>query len=66
MGSAFLAGEAGINSDTILENSAAYLQSWIKVLKGEPRMAVVAAAQAQKSTDFILGHKFEDKEGGGE
>jgi hypothetical protein len=29
-------------------------------------MAVVAAAQAQKSTDFILGRKFEETEGGGE
>jgi len=65
MGAAFLAGEAGINNDVILENSAAYLQSWIKVLKGEPRMAVVAAAQAQKSTDFILGRKFEETEGDG-
>ena len=66
MGAAFLAGEAGINNDVVLENTAAYLQSWIKVLRGEPRMAVVAAAQAQKSTDFILGKKFEETEGGGE
>ena len=60
MGAAFLAGEAGIESDGLLENSAAYLQSWIKVLKGDPRMAVVAAAQAQKSCDFILGREYEE------
>jgi antirestriction protein ArdC len=60
MGAAFLAGEAGIESDGLIENSAAYLQSWIKVLKAEPRMAVVAAAQAQKACDHILGRKYED------
>jgi len=65
MGSAFLAGEAGINNDVVLENTAAYLQSWIKVLKGEPRMAVIAAAQAQKSTDYILGKKYEDDQENG-
>ncbi|MFC1654386.1 ArdC family protein [Myxococcota bacterium] len=59
MGAAFLAGEAGINSYLILQNSAAYLQSWIRVLKAEPRMAVIAAAQAQKSCDYILGRKYE-------
>lgn len=55
MGAAFLCGQAGI--DTTLDNSAAYLQNWIKVLKGDSKLAVTAAAQAQKAADYILGQK---------
>ena len=36
MGAAFLAGVTGIDLVTI-PNSAAYLNSWIRRLKGEPR-----------------------------
>lgn len=54
MGAAFLSGVAGIEQTTI-ENSAAYLQSWIKILKGDPKLAIQAASQAQKAADHILG-----------
>lgn len=54
MTAAFLAGEAGIAQDT-LPNSAAYLASWIRTLKGEPQLIVKAAAAAQKAADRILG-----------
>jgi antirestriction protein ArdC len=54
MGAAMLAGVAGIERRT-LSNSAAYLQSWIDVLKGDSRMAVLAASQAQKAADYIQG-----------
>lgn len=54
MGAAMLASVAGIERKT-LANSAAYLQSWIKVLKSDSRMVVSAASQAQKAADYILG-----------
>jgi antirestriction protein ArdC len=54
MGAAMLAGVAGIERKT-LANSAAYLQSWINVLKSDSRMVVSAASQAQKAADYILG-----------
>jgi antirestriction protein ArdC len=53
MGAAFLAGLTGIDLVTI-PNSAAYLNSWIRRLKGEPKLLISAAAQAQKAVDFIL------------
>jgi antirestriction protein ArdC len=53
MGAAFLAGLTGIDLVTI-PNSAAYLNSWIKRLKGEPKLVISAAAQAQKAVDYIL------------
>jgi antirestriction protein ArdC len=56
MGAAFLCGTAGIESGT-LQDSTAYLATWIKVLKGDSRLAVTAAAQAQKAADYILGRE---------
>ncbi len=54
MGAAMLAGVTGIERKT-LANSAAYLQSWIDVLKSDSRMVVFAASQAQKAADYIQG-----------
>lgn len=53
MGAAFLCAEHGINST--LENSAAYLQGWIKALKGDSSLAISAAGAASKAANFILG-----------
>lgn len=53
MGAAFLAGLTGIDLVTI-PNSAAYLNSWISRLKGDPKLIISAAAQAQKAIDHIL------------
>ncbi len=61
MGSAFLCGKAEIVERTI-ENSAAYIQNWLKALKNDNRFVIYAAAQAQKAADFILGKSFEDSE----
>jgi antirestriction protein ArdC len=38
-----------------LDNSAAYLQSWLTRLREDARLLVIAAAQAQKAADYILG-----------
>lgn len=53
MGAAFLCGFTGIENKTI-DNSAAYLQTWLEVLEKDPRLVLVAAGQAQKATDLIL------------
>jgi len=54
MGAAMLCGVAGIERLT-LSNSAAYLKSWMDVLKSDSRIVVSAASQAQKAADYILG-----------
>lgn len=61
MGAAFLCGHVGIENTTI-ENSAAYLAGWLKALKNDKTLLVHAAAQAQRSTDYILNvtHTSED------
>jgi antirestriction protein ArdC len=60
MGAAFLCARTGIDSIT-LETSAAYISSWLKVLKGDPKLVISAASQAQKAVDHITGITFEYK-----
>lgn len=54
LSAAYLCAEAGI-SPVIIENEAAYIQGWLAKLKSEKRLIVIAAAQAQKAADYILG-----------
>ena len=49
---AFLASECGIKFD--LPNSAAYVNSWLRVLRNDRKMVIVAAGQAQRTADYIL------------
>ena len=56
MGAAFLAGHAGIDGDDEIDNSAAYLEGWLKVLKEDNKLIFKASADAQKAVNFILGY----------
>jgi len=53
MGAAFCADIAKIENKTV-DQSAAYIQSWLERLKDDRKLVVHAAAQAQKACDFIL------------
>ena len=55
---AFLGNEAGIDPSRV-DQSAAYIASWLKALRDDRRLAVVAAAQGQRATDLILGRARE-------
>ncbi|MBL0226123.1 MAG: DUF1738 domain-containing protein [Geobacteraceae bacterium] len=59
--SAYILGHCGIEQKT-LENSAAYIQGWLKALKNDKTLLVHAAAQAQKAADYILNVKPEAQE----
>ncbi len=59
MGASFLCQEVGILGDT-LNNSAAYLQSWLATIKQDKRLLVTAAGQAQKAVDWLLGTRHEE------
>ena len=61
MGAAFLCAQIGIDQHTI-EDSAAYLQNWIKVLKGNSELAVCAASAAQRAADYIINIQPEGEE----
>jgi antirestriction protein ArdC len=55
MAAAYLCGMTGIENAAIQQNSVAYIQSWLKALKKDSKLVLVAAGQAQKAADLILG-----------
>jgi antirestriction protein ArdC len=52
MGAAYLCGICGI-ANTTIANSAAYLKSWMAVLRHDATLLVQAATQAQRAADYI-------------
>jgi len=54
IGASFLSGMSGIEKATI-DNSASYISGWLKALKDDRKLVVVAAAQSQKAVDYIKG-----------
>jgi antirestriction protein ArdC len=57
LSAAFLCAISGIEQQTIT-NSAAYIQSWLKVLRNDKKLILKAATQAQAAADFILNKNF--------
>ena len=51
-------------SDSMMKVSraAAYLRGWINALRGDSKLIVKAAAQAQRATDYLMNIKFEEKD----
>jgi antirestriction protein ArdC len=56
MAAAFLCGHAGI-APRVIENQAAYLQGWLKTIKGDKKLVISAAGQAQKAADWVRGER---------
>ena len=59
MGATYLNAMAGVVTSTI-DNSKAYIQSWIAKLKNDKRFIITAASRAQKACDYMLGKKWGD------
>jgi antirestriction protein ArdC len=55
---AFAGGHLGYTGDHI-DNHAAYLQAWVKVLKADSRAIIKMASKAEKASDFLLEHTSE-------
>ena len=43
-----------IETDNSVQNNAAYIQSWLKVLQNDKRMIISAAGKAEKAVEMIL------------
>ena len=53
--SVFMSAETGIpQSQEHIDNHAAYVQSWLEMIKNEPKALFTAISQAQKVADFLL------------
>ncbi len=53
IGASFLNGEAGILNH-VIENSTAYIASWLKRLKDDKKLIVSASGKAQKAVNYLL------------
>ena len=51
----------GMETENTFNNSAAYIQSWLNVLKNDAKMIVSAAARADKAVKLILNHQYEEE-----
>lgn len=51
---AMLCNYTGFDSAELIDNSAAYIQSWLKSLKNDVNMILVASAKAEKAYSYIL------------
>lgn len=58
IGAAMLCGSCRLDNAASVDNSTAYLTSWLKALKNDVTMIVSASAKAQKAVDLILGEVF--------
>ena len=59
VGASMLTGLAGF-VDVTFDNSASYIQSWLRKLKDDKTLIVKAASQAQKAVDYILGVSYKE------
>ncbi len=54
IGAAFLCADLGITPET-RDDHAAYIASWLKVLKNDKRAIFTAASHARKAADYLNG-----------
>ncbi len=54
IGAAFLCSALGVTPET-REDHAAYIQSWLSVLKKDNRAIFTAASHAQRAVDYLRG-----------
>jgi antirestriction protein ArdC len=54
LGSAFLSADLELTPE-VREDHAAYIASWIKVLKDDKRAIFTASSHAQRAADFLHG-----------
>ena len=57
IGAAFLCGHTGIENQKTLENTSAYVKSWVEKLENDKKLIVTAASAAQKAVDYIVGEQ---------
>lgn len=55
IGSASLMNIIGIETVKSFENSSAYIQNWLQVLKNDVKFIISASSKAEKAVDYILG-----------
>ena len=62
IGAAMLYSICGLGEQPAIENSAAYLRNWIAAIKGDSKLIVKAANEAQRAAEFIQGVTYASSE----
>ena len=62
MGAAYLCRLCSLDSPETVENSVAYIQSWLRVLRDNPKWVLQASKQARAAVEFILTGQVPSKE----
>lgn len=57
---AFCCATIGLDN-SLVENSASYIHSWLAALRSDKRAVAVAASKAQKAADYLFGVSFDDQ-----
>jgi antirestriction protein ArdC len=52
----FLLAEMGLPASENIENCAAYVDHWLKAMRGDTKFIFKASATASKAVDFLLSH----------
>lgn len=55
IGASALVHHSGLETPSSFRNNTAYVESWLKALRGDKRFIVSAAGKAEKAVDLILG-----------
>lgn len=54
IGSAFVCQMVGIDCKKAFTNSVAYIQGWLRALKGDNKLVIAAAAKAEQAANYII------------
>ena len=57
IGSSFLLRRLNIDTNETLQQNAAYLQNWLRVLQNDTKMIAIAASKAEHAVEYILTGK---------
>jgi len=63
MGAAFFCQIAALDTSETLQNSAAYIQSWIQHLQNNPKWVLKASKQAKDAVEFVMSGKLSEVKG---
>lgn len=57
IGAAFACQMVGIDCEKAFKNSVAYIQGWLRALKGDNKLVIAAAAKAEQAVNYIMNGK---------
>ncbi|MBN1236670.1 MAG: DUF1738 domain-containing protein [Methanotrichaceae archaeon] len=63
MGAAFFCQIAALDTSQTLQNSTAYIGSWLKALQNNPKWVLKASKQAREAVEYVMTGKLPEGEG---